>query len=135
MMAGTIGARSVVGEGSTFWFEVPLRAAEHRAAARAGRDVVDAGKRDPSGALSEAMPVVLVAEDNPINQQLAVRMLDRCGYRAEIASDGREALAAIEMRRYAAVLMDCQMPDMDGYEATAEIRRREQGGPSLTSSR
>ena len=76
-------------------------------------------------------PAVLVVEDTPINQAVALHMVERCGFEAEIAEDGRKALRALSKRSYAAVLMDCQMPELDGYETTREIRRLEQGGPRL----
>ena len=70
-------------------------------------------------------PWVLVAEDNPVNAVVAVQLLRRAGYRAEVAGDGTAAVEMLSKRSWAAVLMDCQMPSMDGYEATAEIRRHE----------
>ncbi len=76
--------------------------------------------RRPAGA-----DPVLVAEDNPTNQAVAVRWLERLGFEAEVASDGETALEALAARSFAAVLMDCQMPRLDGYEATGELRRRE----------
>ena len=72
-------------------------------------------------------PVILVAEDNEVNQILAIRMLQRRGYRAEAVGDGRHALEALQRGRYAAVLMDCQMPEQDGYDATSELRLSERG--------
>jgi PAS domain S-box-containing protein len=127
IMGGTIGAESERGVGSTFWVELPLATP----AITSGRD----GRTPrPSDADATVPPVwstppqVLVAEDTPVNQIVAVRTLERCGCQVEVANDGRQALEMLAKRQYDAVLMDCQMPVMDGYEATVEIRRREDGG-------
>jgi CheY-like chemotaxis protein len=83
---------------------------------------LDERRSDPNAAL------VLVVEDSPVNRLVAVHVLERLGFRAHVVNDGREALQALSSQRYDAVLMDCQMPDIDGYEATRELRRRENGG-------
>jgi signal transduction histidine kinase/DNA-binding response OmpR family regulator len=79
----------------------------------------------------ESMPVIskeeriLIAEDNIINQKIATRLIERMGYRVDVVADGREAVSAVLERPYNLVLMDCQMPELDGFEATSEIRAAE----------
>ena len=83
-----------------------------------------APSEDDSAISFKPQATLLVVEDNPINQQVARYQLEKMGYRADIAKDGIDALAMLERSDYALVLMDCHMPQMDGFETTARIRSR-----------
>jgi len=125
LMGGTINAQSTLGAGSTFWFELRL------AAPLTGAPSAPETARELAAAEVASWPtppLVLVAEDSQVNQIVAARALERSGCRVEVVSDGRQALEAMLATRFDAVLMDCQMPELDGYEATAEMRKREPPG-------
>lgn len=118
MMGGSIHVESILGCGTTIWFSVPLQPTTLEASIAPTGKIADnelpgKGRR------------ILVADDIPTNQKLARTLLTRLGCTVDIASSGREAITLASQNSYDIIFMDCQMPDIDGYEATIEIRRNE----------
>ena len=125
MMGGQIGVESTEGAGSTFWFTVVLdKQPEGSQAIGIDRTAAEtAAEHHPVSPNPKPSARILIVEDNMMNQKVALRIVEaKLGHRADVVANGAEAVELLSVRHYDLVLMDCQMPEMDGYDATRAIR-------------
>jgi len=142
LMGGEVGVASKMAVGSTFWFTARFgasqRALPHPASTSddSGMRRIGASKREaeasaPAFAGRHSAPRILLAEDNVVNQKVACRFLEKMGLQVDVAPDGQAAINAWRTGGYDLILMDCQMPVIDGYEATRQIRAQESQGQRI----
>ena len=125
LMGGTIGVDSTPGVGSLFWFTICCARSVQPSRVLSNTEEFLVNVPEPEEEALAIRALILLAEDNLVNQEVTVGMLEHCGCQVDVVSDGRAALEAYTLKVYGLVLMDCQMPVMDGLEATRGIRHHE----------